>query len=390
MRISNMKVANFGQIKDADVSFGDLTIFTGAQATGKSIFLQLFKLMMDTGSVQEIMSMHGIDYQGKLPEFLDVYFGSGMHKLWKGGSNISKNGEEWDFPEKVGHKKRGKKQSVFYVPAQRVLTLGQGWPRHFYSYSPGDPFVVRQFSDQFRMFVEEWGKQTDTLFPQKGVLTEEFRNLIEKDLFSGYELVIDKSHIQKRLMLRKTGTRNSTKSLLPFMVWSAGQREAMPLLLSFHHLLPRGKTSMRDSIRWVILEEPESGLHPRAINVFLLLTLALLYRGYRVCLSTHSPQVLEMVWALRHIQEKKSSEANFLKAFGIHEFGAGLKQIAQETMKKKIKTYYFCRDAAGKVKAQDISALDLDDSSTGGSLWGGLLEFSDYANRAVSDAVMDQ
>ena len=41
------------------------------------------------------------------------------------------------------------------------------------------------------------------------------------------------------------------------------------------------------------------GLHPRAIDVVLLIVLELISRGYRVCLSTHSSQVLEALWALR-------------------------------------------------------------------------------------------
>ena len=44
------------------------------------------------------------------------------------------------------------------------------------------------------------------------------------------------------------------------------------------------------------------GLHPRAVSGVLLMVLELLRRGYRVCLSTHSTQVLEFAWALRHLQ----------------------------------------------------------------------------------------
>ena len=41
----------------------------------------------------------------------------------------------------------------------------------------------------------------------------------------------------------------------------------------------------------------EMGLHPRAIAVVMLMVFELMARGYRVCISTHSPQVLDAVWA---------------------------------------------------------------------------------------------
>jgi hypothetical protein len=43
--MKNIRVTNLGQIKEADINFGDLTLFVGPQATGKSILLQLIKEM---------------------------------------------------------------------------------------------------------------------------------------------------------------------------------------------------------------------------------------------------------------------------------------------------------------------------------------------------------
>ena len=47
-----LRIENVGQIKKAEIDFGDLTVFVGPQATGKSIALQLLKLLLDTGQVQ--------------------------------------------------------------------------------------------------------------------------------------------------------------------------------------------------------------------------------------------------------------------------------------------------------------------------------------------------
>ena len=45
--MKRIKVTSLGQIPEADISFGDLTVFVGEQASGKSILLQLVKLVLD-------------------------------------------------------------------------------------------------------------------------------------------------------------------------------------------------------------------------------------------------------------------------------------------------------------------------------------------------------
>jgi predicted ATPase len=38
--MKKLRVSNLGQIEEANISFTDLTLFVGPQATGKSIILQ--------------------------------------------------------------------------------------------------------------------------------------------------------------------------------------------------------------------------------------------------------------------------------------------------------------------------------------------------------------
>jgi hypothetical protein len=52
MNLPTLNIRNLGQIKEASLSFGDLTVFVGPQATGKSIALQLLKLMVDADQIQ--------------------------------------------------------------------------------------------------------------------------------------------------------------------------------------------------------------------------------------------------------------------------------------------------------------------------------------------------
>ena len=301
-----------GQITEASLTFGDLTVFVGPQATGKSIALQMLKLVVDAGQVQEEMRKYGLDWSRQLPRFLDVYFGEGMHGIWKAGSSrIQWDGSSVDLEKMAKRQQRVKVESLFFIPAQRVLTLRDGWPRPFTDYAPGDPFAVREFSERLRVLVEqEFGGES--LFPQPRRLKSEFRQLLERDVFSKFSLKIDKVRSQKRLVL---GTGNDPENL-PYMVWSAGQREFVPLLLGCYWLMPPTKVSRRGDIEWVVLEELEMGLHPRAISVVLLLVFELLARGYRVCLSTHSSQVLDAIWALKHLRESNAKPEALLEVFG--------------------------------------------------------------------------
>ena len=45
-----LQLKNVGQIHDADIEFSDLTVLVGPQATGKSIFLQFLRLLVDTNT----------------------------------------------------------------------------------------------------------------------------------------------------------------------------------------------------------------------------------------------------------------------------------------------------------------------------------------------------
>jgi hypothetical protein len=379
IHMTTLNILNLGQIKKANLSFGDLTVLVGPQATGKSIALQLLKLMLDAGQVQEEMRKYGLDWEHRLPEFLDVYFGEGMRSIWQNGStSIEWEGKPADLAQFAKRDRPRKQETLFFIPAQRVLALRDGWPRPFTDYTSGDPFAVREFSEKLRVLVEqEFGGGGD-LFPQDRRLKSEFREMLRHHVFSNFHLKVDKVRAQKRLVLGSAQTKES----LPYMVWSAGQREFVPLLLGFYWLMPRTKVATRDDIKWVVLEELEMGLHPRAIAVVLMLVLELLVRGYRVCLSTHSPQVLEAVWALKHLKANGADARAVLDVFGADNTQA-MRGLAETAMQKELKVFYFDRETGA---TRDISELNSSSEEDGHSGWGGLSEFSGRANRAVARA----
>lgn len=374
-----LKIKDVGQIRSASIEFADLTVFVGPQATGKSIALQLLKLMVDAGQVQSEMKRYGIDWSRKLEDFLDAYLGEGMHSIWTpGNSAIHWEGKEVDLSQIARRRRTPKEESLFFMPAQRVLALRDGWPRPFTDYSAGDPFTVREFSEQLRGLVEN-EFTGESLFPQSKRLKAGFRKMLERDVFSKFALKVDKVRSQKRLVL---GTGKDSENL-PYMVWSAGQREFVPLLLGLYWLMPPTASAQRGQIKWVVLEELEMGLHPKAISVVLLLVFELVVRGYRVCLSTHSSQVLDAMWALKHLRDQNADPATLLDVFQAPKTQPMIR-LAEAVMKKSQAVYYFDRDS-GSVR--DISKLDPDAEVAGDAGWGGLSEFSGRASDAVARAV---
>jgi hypothetical protein len=374
--MKRLTLRNIGQIKEADLHFGDLTVLVGPQASGKSISLQWLKLMLDTGLIQDQLHAYGLDYAGKTADFLDVYLGEGMHSVWKADSEVLVDGKHIDVEKKIARQQRNKSESAFLIPAQRVMTLDKGWPKPFQSYSPGDPYAVRAFSDGLRMLMEREFAGTGPLFPQSNRLKADYRKLLQECVFADFKLTVDKVQSQKRLVL------GAGDNHLPYMVWSAGQREFVPLLLGLYWLMPPGKMARRGEIEWVVIEEPEMGLHPRAISVVLLLVLELMLRGYKVCLSTHSPQVLELVWALEALRKHQGSADDLLELFEAPH-SAGLRAMAKAALEKKSRVYYFAPTGTSK----DITDLDPGSSEAQEASWGGLLEFSARANDTVAKAV---
>jgi hypothetical protein len=217
------------------------------------------------------------------------------------------------------------------------------------------------------------------LFPGAEQHDTGFNELLNQSVFAGLSLRVDKRRSQKRLILEVPQSGQH----LPFMVWSSGQREFIPLLLGMSWLMPRGMIRpIKSQIEWVVIEEPEMGLHPRAISVVLLMTLELLRRGYRVALSTHSQHILDLVWALRILREHDASPDQVLALFDAQP-DAQLRKIAESALKKKTQAYYFAPDGI----THDITKLDPGSDNPAEASWGGLGEFSGRVADVVAEVV---
>ena len=162
------------------------------------------------------------------------------------------------------------------------------------------------------------------------------------------------------------------------MTWSAGQKEFMPLLIAFYCLSgPASQVFKKENYKYVVIEEPEMGLHPQAIKAVLLEILELIHNGLKVIVSTHSTTLLDFAWAFNIV--KDSSTAN--KENALYEMfdlckTATTSQIFDGLLDKKLSTYYFSRSKNGKVLSTDISTLDAGNENRAISEWGGLSQFS--------------
>ena len=376
--VERIRAKNIGPVREADIRFGDLTVFVGPQATGKSIFLQLLKLLVDRRSIHETMRYYGHGQFVGADEFLDRYFGEGMASIWSEETSRLAVGERLKPTDLLAYARPGRTrnlENMFYIPAQRVMSLRDGMTRPFTDYRAGDPFVLRDFSDKLHWIVQNEIGVDEDVFPRQKRFAEPLRRPLEEHVFGGFGLRTDTSAHQGRLILNSSRDRP-----LPYLVWSAGQREFVPLLLGLYWLCPPSRVARREDFHWVVIEEPESGLHPNGIGAVLALVMDLLSRGYRVCLSTHSPHVLDIVWALRFFQENDAQRWDVLKLLSLRSTPK-TRQMADRALESEFRTYYFARD--GEVR--DISDLDpgADDVAEGG--WGGLTEFSGKVGDIVAE-----
>ncbi len=381
--MKQIKVLNFGPIKSADIRFGDITFLIGPQASGKSVVLQLLKLIVDKKHIRNIFKQYGYLWGADSNKNFELYFGEGMSSLWRSSTKVSLDGKTINLNNFVPKKRENIKdaeEKIFYIPAQRVLSLANGWPRPFPDYDLSVPYILRHFSESLRRLMENEkiiDLSEETVFPLPGLLKESLRQNIDNSIFHNLPIVLDKEGGRKKLML------SSGKSRIPFMAWSAGQKEFMPLLLGFYWLCPPTKVSTRGAFEYVIVEEPEMGLHPKAIISVLLQILDLAHRGYKVLVSTHSPVFMEFVWAFHHLKNAKAGEKDFFNLFDLKQDNNLSKIFSSLIKSKKILSYYFnLQNKTATVK--DISTLDAGSDDPAIADWGGLTEFAGRASASVA------
>lgn len=378
--MTSLEVRHFAQIDEARIEFGDLTVLVGPQATGKSLLLQWLKIAIDIGEIVFALREAGHDVK-TAKNLLDLTFGEGMSAAWtEAKTSVRFNGSPVTPISWTKGLKRKQQGSVFFIPAHRALLLAEGWPAPFLKLNADTPVVARLFSQN--LYQRFSGRQAASLFPVARILKEQYRNLIDSAVFHGGRVELEKEGLRYRLRLAfEDGVE------LPFMTWTAGQREFTPLLLGLYHVLPPRKAKKRSEVDWVVIEEPEMGLHPSAITVFMLLVLDLLWRGYKVVISTHSPLVLDVVWAIRRLGEHGGSWQALSEAFDVQR-SASVRKVMEHALKADYRVFFLdIKNGSRRVTARDISNLDPGASDDKEATWGGLTGFSSRFGEAVRNAV---
>ncbi len=383
--MNRIKVENFGPIKKADITFGDMTILIGAQASGKSLFLQLIKLLLDKKYIVSTMNRYNYVIAKNPENILNFYFGEGMAKIWDDCSSISLDGRSYARDWLLGKAPADAKESLFYIPAQRIVSIADGRPKNFMEYDASTPFVLRQFSEMLRLFFQYGLNGNNIVFPLNNRLKGAMKQSLQDNIFHNGKVIVDDASGQKKMRL-SVGNMN-----IPFMAWSAGQKEFMPLLMAFYCLSgPLQNVVDRNQYKYVILEEPEMGLHPRAILSILLQTIELMQNGYKVILSTHSSVLLEFVWAFNVIKSSNASSSQkeklLTKLFGVERFDR-IHEMINGIFKKSISTYYFSNQNNQGVLARNISELDVASEDVDMAEWGGLSQFAAKASEMVSKVI---
>lgn len=372
-----LSIQNFAQIASVDLEFGDLTVLVGAQGTGKSLVLQWLKTALDHRQILATLADAGLATK-KREVILDLIFGAGMGAAWRADSRASWNGSPVDPLGNVARAKQGDHERLFFIPAHRSMLISDGWAMPFQKLNADTPVVARLFSQN--LFERFSRRDAGPLFPVPRTLKAIYRDQIDAAVFHGGRVAVeeDRQH-QKRLRLTHGDMH------LPFMTWTAGQREFAPLLMGLYHLLPGQRKPKLADVDWVVIEEPEMGLHPQAVTVVVLLVLDLLWRGYRVAVSTHSPHLLTAVWMLQRLKESKAKWQLLCEGLGV-EATQGMKRVAEAGLSKDYRVHLLEFGPDRKVHSKDISRLDPGAEDEGESGWGGLTGFSSRFGDAVRKA----
>lgn len=375
MTMQKFSVKNLGPIKEADVTLGDLTILVGEQASGKSLFLQAMKLLLDKTHILNTLEKYNYVVNKSPENILTLYFGEGMSGVWTDETCIANADIEICKKSSLLGKAGIDKESLFYIPAQRILSISDGRPKNFMEFDTSTPYVLRTFSETLRLFFQSGLNADGVVFPAH----EEMDTSFDQSIFHGGRIVADESSGQKKMRMEIDGMS------VPFMTWSAGQKEFMPLLMAFYCLYGHySAVAPQDKYKYVVLEEPEMGLHPQAIKTIILQVLELMQMGYKVVISTHSPVFLEFAWAFNLLNsnvEEGKTEALF-EMFDLSNTPS-VKDKLNGIFNKSVRTYYFARKS-GKVHSLDITSLDAGDDNPDIAEWGGVSQFAGKVSEIVA------
>ncbi|MCC6750661.1 MAG: ATP-binding protein [Deltaproteobacteria bacterium] len=360
-------VENFGPIRRVEVPFKDITVLVGPQASGKSLVLQWLKLAVDGNRILGTLGQHGFDVKQDEKRVLGWMFGAGYAGSLRPDTAVRFASKKLSVRALAKGRRRTEAHQALFVPAHRALVMSTGFPLIFRAFDEETPFVVKHFSERVREYLSQGALVT--VFPADRRFRTEIRALLDDSLFHGGKVVVESKGLGGReLRLVHEKTR------LGIMEWTTGQREVLPLIVGLYDALPAGAADRRKPIEWVIVEEPELGLHPDGVLAVLLVLMETLRRGYRLVLSTHSPLVLDLLWAMQRLRDDPKGPEKLTRIFRVPSTSF-TRQLGKAVLGKTQSIIYLDFED-GRVVSRDISGLDPISANAAEAGWGGLLGHS--------------
>ena len=353
-------------------------------------------MVIDSKAIIDVLNKNNY-LTGKVDNILNLFYGKGLAAMWRPDTKIIVDGKAFDkrdLAPNVG--KENLIETVFYVPAQRVTSMIDGAGKSFSSYSTETPFVNRMYGDVMQRFIQNGIGQQSVLFPMRSRLKTHIRHRFDESIYHGAQVELDESDMQKKIVLRVGDSK------LPVSAWSAGQREFTPMLLGIYCLTGAPQKILRNEYyKTVIIEEPEMGLHPKAVMDVILQILELVQgekgpqgpkHGYQVIVSTHSALFLDFAWAFNKIKTISDNRAKYNALYELLGIGedSSMKRMLRGIFDKTIRTCYLGKDN-GKVysHSQDISTLNVWDEDPVVSEWGGMTSFATKATEILTSNVLN-
>jgi AAA domain, putative AbiEii toxin, Type IV TA system len=371
-KIRSLRLKKIGPFEDAHFEFGNLNVFVGPQATGKTIALQLMRLADNPGYVVSKLKQEGFAWKS-WEELLEIYLGEGMSQLWQKQSRLSIDSKL--FNPKPVRAWNSKECTSSYIPAHRSSIFDNSWPKGFSAFDKSTPFAVCEFSSLIR---SSFLKEESLVFPRERKFASFLKDRISNDVYRSGEVSVVQEGNRKKLVLKLSnpnGTKKTESASISFGTWSTGQREFTPALIMLDDLIPSSKRLKVPEVECVVIDEPELGLHPNAIFAFMMLILELLSRGYQVFLSTHSPVVLDIVWIIQEVKkisQNQDQNANDLRS--VFDLPPAAQRLCKSLVDKKYKVFYF-KPTEGHfltTTVVDISELDPGSLEQDQAGWGGI------------------
>jgi hypothetical protein len=114
---------------------------------------------------------------------LERFYGEGMSTLRNNNTSIAIDRRHFNLVDLIQRRNEQLyptgKETIFYIPAHRVLCVHKGWPNYFSEFESSDPYVLRNFSETLRLSINT-DLQEGLYFPQQNRLSKILQDSIDK------------------------------------------------------------------------------------------------------------------------------------------------------------------------------------------------------------------